>query len=256
MRLLVISRLVWQCGWAQLGAVLHLRAWRRSRRSRYNVEPGFTSGKRDGSVTFLSPHHLLSILSQNFLSVKRLFLIIYRENCAGLHTHPGIKTSVLATPSLKAQLLYIHQMAVAKDKEGEHTSQPWLEYLDEELQDFEKGSIDEDATIIIRDILAANDISEATIKEAALRLDEYDKNVRLSYDPMVIHLVSDIAGNLLRSFQETMVHAARLIPYDNVLQDRLIQLLHELMKTPVRVGLPFVFHCSVNRNHQPYTNDE
>lgn len=133
-------------------------------------------------------------------------------------------------------------MAVAKDGEGEHISHPWMEYLDEEIRDFEKGSIDENATIIIRDILAANEISEVTIKEAALRLDEYDKSVHLSYDPMVSQLVSDISGSLLRNCQETIVHAARLIPYDNALQDRLIQLLHELMETPVRGALLFDSH--------------
>lgn len=116
-----------------------------------------------------------------------------------------------------------------------------MEYLDEELRDFEKGSIDEAATIIIRNILAlaANDMSEATIKEAALRLDEYDKNVRLSYDPMVSRLVSNIVHSLLKDCQENIVHAARLIPYNNALQDRLIQLLHELMQTPVCGPLSF-----------------
>lgn len=99
--------------------------------------------------------------------------------------------------------------------EEEQQSEPWMRYLDDEIIDFEKGSIDEDATVIIRDILAADSISEAAIKEAALRLDKYDKNVRLSYDPMA-----------------TMIQAARFIPYDNALQDRLIQLLHELMETP------------------------
>lgn len=80
-------------------------------------------------------------------------------------------------------------MSVTNDREQDHTNKPWMEYLDEEIQYFEKGSIDEDATIIMRNVVVKNDISEAAIKEAALRLDAYDKNVRLSYDPMVGHFV-------------------------------------------------------------------
>lgn len=74
---------------------------------------------------------------------------------------------------------------VAVDHEnGNASSEPWMKYLEDEIQEFEKGSIDEDATIIIRDVLAASGISGATIKEAALQLDKYDKDVRFSYDPM------------------------------------------------------------------------
>lgn len=34
-----------------------------------------------------------------------------------------------------------------------------------------------------------------------------------------------------------MLHAARFIPYDNPLQDRLIQLLRDLMETPVSASI-------------------
>lgn len=68
---------------------------------------------------------------------------------------------------------------------GKNLSQPWLKYLEDEIQDFEKGSVDEEATIIIRNILAANTTDEATEKEAALHLDKYAKNVHLRCDLMV-----------------------------------------------------------------------
>ncbi|KAJ4421330.1 hypothetical protein N0V82_003841 [Gnomoniopsis sp. IMI 355080] len=74
-------------------------------------------------------------------------------------------------------------MAVPKDGE-QHQGEPWMRYLDDEIKDFEKGSVDENATVIIRDVLAADSISEAKIKEAALQLDKYDKSVCLAYDPL------------------------------------------------------------------------
>lgn len=70
---------------------------------------------------------------------------------------------------------------------GEETniSQPWLKYLQDEIEEFEKGSTDELATIIIRDILVANSIDEATKTEAALQLYKYAKDVHLRCDLMV-----------------------------------------------------------------------
>lgn len=68
-------------------------------------------------------------------------------------------------------------------------AEPWRKFLDEEIQEFEKGSVDEDATIVIRDVLAANSTSELLFKEAALRLDKHDKSPYLTYDPMVSQLL-------------------------------------------------------------------
>lgn len=147
-------------------------------------------------------------------------------------------------------------MAVSMDGEDQPRSELWMKYLKEELQEFDKHSIDEDVTIILWDVLMENDVSEVAIKQAALQLDAYEKNVCLSYDPIVSQLASDVAGCLLRQCQETMVLVARLIPHDSALRHRLIQLLHELIKTPVCDALSSVLHCSVNWNQQACTDDQ
>lgn len=113
-------------------------------------------------------------------------------------------------------------------------SQPWLEYLEDEIEDFEKGSVDEQATIIIRNILAANTTDEATEKEAALQLEKHARSVHLRSDPMVRCLPRVDRYIHANNFQETMVHAARLIPYDSDLQDRLIHLLLGIFEAEVR----------------------
>lgn len=69
--------------------------------------------------------------------------------------------------------------------EEKNLSQLWLKYLQDEIEEFEKGSTDELATVIIRDILAANSTDEATETEAALQLYKYAKDVHLRCDLMV-----------------------------------------------------------------------
>lgn len=110
--------------------------------------------------------------------------------------------------------------------------EPWRDYLDEEIQDFEDGSIDQAVPILIRDILEPDSVSEAAIKTAALQLAEYDESVFLSYDFMVGRSVSEKWGVMAYASQVTIVDVARLIPYDDERQDRIVQLLKNLRDIP------------------------
>lgn len=127
-------------------------------------------------------------------------------------------------------------MSATDDGGKKNLCQPWLRYLEDEIRDFDKGSIDEDATIIIRDILTANTGDRAHIKGPALLLDKCYKDVRLRCDLMVrFSSFVLVDTDTLIIFQETIVHTARLISYESDLQDRLIHLLLELLDAEVRV---------------------
>lgn len=82
-------------------------------------------------------------------------------------------------------------MTATQNEDQAGAREPWKNYLDEEIQDAENGSIDQAVPILIRDILEPDSASEAAIKKAALQLDEYDKSVLLSYDFMVRRSVSE-----------------------------------------------------------------
>lgn len=63
--------------------------------------------------------------------------------------------------------------------------EPWVVYLNQEINESEKDSVDQDITIIIRDIIASTAASEDAIKNAAVRLDTKYQSIHNAVEPIV-----------------------------------------------------------------------
>lgn len=76
-------------------------------------------------------------------------------------------------------------MGVAQNEDATGARELWRNFFDDEIKDYEDGSINQAVPIVIRDIVMPDSVSEAEIEKAALQLDEYNESILLVYDFLV-----------------------------------------------------------------------
>ncbi len=112
--------------------------------------------------------------------------------------------------------------------------EPWITQLDKEIDILgEEGSLDYDLAIILKQLILSD--GDSTAADIARKIDNYyDQQFRPS-DPLMRFEDDQGMGSFLFAFWQTVcISFARVIPYNNNNQEKLVQLVLELQKLPPR----------------------
>lgn len=109
---------------------------------------------------------------------------------------------------------------------------PWIAYLDKEASYWGEGMCESVLAIMLKDLLLSD--SDSTAADTARLIDNYYEQEFLPSDPLMKFLDDKGIGGFLTTFYELVFNLARLIPYNNSNQEKLVQLILELRKLPPR----------------------
>ncbi|KAI0384669.1 hypothetical protein F5Y04DRAFT_218933 [Hypomontagnella monticulosa] len=120
-------------------------------------------------------------------------------------------------------------METKKDSRADHLSQPWIDFLDKELESYypEHGQYRIYKTL--KDLL-----SSATELSLAAAAQQIDICYQETLDPLLKRAEDKGFAGFLNSLYESISDAAIVIPYNHPLQDVLIEFIAEIRKLPAR----------------------
>jgi hypothetical protein len=110
------------------------------------------------------------------------------------------------------------------------TREPWVVYLDDEIEESGEDSSEDDLSKIMKRLLLST--SENAAADAAREFDEYYSQQFLPSDPLMKFSDDKGMGAYLWGLYQLIFDMGRLVPYNDTKQTNLVQLIVELRKLP------------------------
>lgn len=111
--------------------------------------------------------------------------------------------------------------------------EPWITQLDKEIDILGKGTLEYDLAIILKQLFLSD--GDSTAADIARKIDNYyDQQFRPSDPLMRFQDDQGMQSFLFAFWQAVYIAFARVIPYNNNNQEKLMQLVLELQKLPPR----------------------
>lgn len=110
------------------------------------------------------------------------------------------------------------------------SNEPWTAQFDKELNDWTAEGVENAFAVVLKDFLLSD--GDPTAAETAHEIDDLYTQEYLPSDPLLKFSDDQGMEGFLGDFYQIFFTLARLIPYDNSKQDRLIQVILELRKLP------------------------
>lgn len=104
----------------------------------------------------------------------------------------------------------------------------WLTWIGDEIAQCAKHDEDDHIPRILKDLL----LDKIDPGQAAQKLDDYYWNTYLPSDPLMKYTEDKGAPTYLTSVYEYICDTARQLPYNDCLQDKMVQVIVELRKLP------------------------
>ena len=116
--------------------------------------------------------------------------------------------------------------ATSTDKE------PWITVFDDEITEWGEGTFDHALGVTLKGYLLSDGDSAAA--DTARQIHIFYEQEHLHSDPLMKYEDDQGMGAFLSGFYEIVFTLARVIPYNNSNQEKLVWLLLELRKLPPR----------------------
>lgn len=111
--------------------------------------------------------------------------------------------------------------------------EPWITQLDKEIDILGNGTLEYDLAIILKQLFLSD--GDSTAADIARKIDNYyDQQFRPSDPLMRFQDDQGMQSFLFAFWQAVYIAFARVIPYNNNNQEKLVQLVLELQKLPPR----------------------